>query len=218
MADKKNHSGRPAPSRLATSRADMPGIASSLGRHIMVFGGFALLTLLMFGGLLFSRGTTVFGNQGADLHSQFVAWRSFGFQELAKGNLALWNPHIYGGAPYFGGFQAALLYPPNLLYLALPLPQAINWGVALHVFLMGAFMYAWMKFRGLRPESGVLRRRAYDVWRDAFHSHIRGPSSEPLRNGLGAARFPRAGRRVCILLSTLDSGLSTPGLAVAWHV
>jgi len=138
------------------SGADLPVASSSLRQHALVFGGFALLTLLMFGDLLFSGGTTVLGNRGTDLYSQFVGWRGFGFQELAKGNLALWNPHIFGGAPYFGGFQAALLYPPNLLYLVLPLPQAINWGVALHVFLMGAFMYAWMKFRGLRPEAAFL--------------------------------------------------------------
>ena len=125
-------------------------------QHLMALGGFALLTLLMFGDLLFSSGTTVFGNQHTDLYSQFVAWRGFGFQELAKGNLALWNPHIYGGAPYFGGFQAALLYPLNLLYLILPLAQAINWGIALHVFLMGVFMYAWMKFLGLRSEAAFL--------------------------------------------------------------
>jgi hypothetical protein len=66
----------------------------------MALGGFALLTLLMFGDLLFSSGTTVLGNQVADLFYQFVGWRSFGFQELAKGNLALWNPHIYGGGAW----------------------------------------------------------------------------------------------------------------------
>jgi hypothetical protein len=119
----------------------------------LAFSGFALLTLLMFGDVLFSGGTTVLGNQGTDLNFLFIGWRSFGFQELAKGNLALWDPHVFGGAPYFGGFEAALLYPMNWLYLVLPLAQAINWGIALHVFLMGVFMYAWMKFRGLRAEA-----------------------------------------------------------------
>jgi len=145
----------------AQSRSTNPGAVASapnpsLRQHALASGGFLLLTLLMFGDLLFSGGTTVPGASETDLYRQFVAWRGFGFQELAKGNLALWNPHIYGGAPYFGGFQAALLYPPNLLYLFLPLAQAINWGIALHVFLMGMFMYVWMTFRGLRPEAAFL--------------------------------------------------------------
>src|SRR6266705_6523320 len=94
-----------------------------------------VVALAMFGDLLFTGGTRVLGHPGSDLSLQYFAWREFGFGELAKGNLALWNPHIFSGAPYFGGMQGALLYPPNWLFLILPLPVAINWTVALHVFL-----------------------------------------------------------------------------------
>ena len=45
--------------------------------------------------------------------------------------------------------QGAQLYPPNWLFLILPTPIAINWTVALHVFAIGAFMFLWMKQRGL---------------------------------------------------------------------
>jgi len=34
-----------------------------------------------------------------DLGHFFVYWRSFGFRELKSGNLALWNPCYYCGAP-----------------------------------------------------------------------------------------------------------------------
>src|SRR5208283_4452112 len=91
-----------------------------------------------------------------DISSQFLGWREFGFTQLGHGNLALWNPYIYSGAPYFGGFQSALLYPPNFLYLLLSLPKAINWGIALHVFLMGVFMYLWVSYRGLHPFACIL--------------------------------------------------------------
>ena len=114
------------------------------------------LTLAMFGDVLFSSGTRVLGNQNTDLFSQFVAWRQFGFGELAKGHLALWNPHVYSGAPYFGGFQAALLYPPNWIFLILPLAQAVNLSIALHVFLLGAFMNLWAARRGLHPAAACL--------------------------------------------------------------
>jgi hypothetical protein len=115
----------------------------------MPLSGLLLLALAMFADVLFTGGTRVLGNEGLDLFFQFVSWRDFGFRELAKGNLALWNPHIYGGAPYFGGWQAALLYPPNWVFLILPLPAAINWSIALHLFAIGAFMFFWMRVRGL---------------------------------------------------------------------
>jgi hypothetical protein len=107
------------------------------------------VALAMFGDLLFSGGTRVLGHPGSDMFLQYFAWREFGFRELAKGNLALWNPHIFSGAPYFGGMQGALLYPPNWLFIVLPTPVAINWSVALHVFAIGAFMFFWMRQRGL---------------------------------------------------------------------
>lgn len=107
------------------------------------------VTLAMFADLLFAGGTRVLGHPGSDMFLQYFAWREFGFRELAKGNLALWNPHIFSGAPYFGGMQGALLYPPNWLFLVLPTSVAINWSVALHVFAIGAFMFFWMKQRGL---------------------------------------------------------------------
>jgi hypothetical protein len=93
---------------------------------------------------------------GEDLSGQFVWWRQFGFEELKKGHLALWNPQLFCGEPYFGGFQSALLYPPNWLFMVLPLPFVINSSIALHVFLAGFFTYAWMRFRGSHPASALM--------------------------------------------------------------
>ena len=103
--------------------------------------GAAVLTL--FAQALFSANTLVSTANG-DLANQFYAWRDFGFSELRKGHLALWNPYIYCGAPYFAGFQSALLYPPNWLFLFLPLVFALNFSMALHVFLAGFFAYLWL--------------------------------------------------------------------------
>src|SRR5205823_9501484 len=115
-----------------------------------------VLTLGMFGDLLFVGGTRVVGYQITDLYLQFLPWRDFGFRELAKGNLALWNPYIFGGAPYFGAMQAALLYPPNWLFLILPLAVAVNWSIALHAFAIGAFTFCWMRVPGLHVAASFL--------------------------------------------------------------
>lgn len=100
-------------------------------------GGVALLTAAMFLDVLVAPGSRVLGQVQQDLALHFLWWGEFGFGELAKGNLALWNPHIFSGAPFFGNTQSALLYPPNWLFLALPL--STNWSIALNAWLLGAF-------------------------------------------------------------------------------
>jgi hypothetical protein len=110
----------------------------------------AALALAMFADVL-APGTRVLGHASTDLFRQFLPWREFGFRELAAGNVALWNPHIFGGAPYHGGMQAALFYPLNWLFLVLPTAQAVNWTIALNVWLLGAFTYLWALRRELQP-------------------------------------------------------------------
>jgi hypothetical protein len=118
--------------------------------------GLALLVFMMFLDVLVAPGSRVLGNGATDLFHQFLSWRAFGFGELAKGNLPLWNPHIFSGAPYFGGMQSALLYPPNWLFMVLPLPLAVNWTIALDFWLLGAFMFLWALRRGLEPLAAFL--------------------------------------------------------------
>ncbi len=113
--------------------------------------GLLVLTLAAFFDVLFLFDDAVLSGVNSDLATQFVHWRGFGFGEMARGNLPLWNPHIYSGAPFLAGFQSALLYPLNVLYLVLPLAKAINWGIALHAFLGGLFFYLWALKRGLHP-------------------------------------------------------------------
>jgi hypothetical protein len=103
----------------------------------------------LFGRFLFSLDPAPLSVGGSDLATQYLYWREFGFGELREGNLPLWNPHVFSGIPFFGGFQSALLYPPNWIYAAFPLHLAVNVGIALHVFLAGLFMYLWATSRGL---------------------------------------------------------------------
>ncbi|MFC1752198.1 YfhO family protein, partial [Thermoproteota archaeon] len=105
----------------------------------------------MFGDVLFSPEQRVFSHKDGDIAKQFIHWRSFGFDQLKRGNLALWNPYIFSGMPYFGESQSALLYPLNIVYLFFPLTKAINISITLHVFLVGLFMLLWTAYRKLHP-------------------------------------------------------------------
>lgn len=131
-------------------------------------GGLALLVLAMFADVL-GPGTRVLGDPAADMMFHTLPWRTFGFGELARGNLALWNPWVYGGAPYFGGGQAALLYPSNLLFLLLPTSHAINWSIAVDCWLGGAFMFLWARRRGLVPFAAFVSAALFMFSAPFFH-------------------------------------------------
>ena len=124
--------------------------------HILVFVILLAITTMMFSYPLFYSDEIILSQQGSDISSQFLYWRDFGFSQMKAGNFPLWNPHIFSGAPFFGGFQSALLYPPNFIFLIFPLHKAINISIALHVFLVGFFMYLWSVFRGLHPLACIL--------------------------------------------------------------
>ena len=116
----------------------------------------AVLTLLFWGNDLIKTDGTIISSVHSDTASLFVHWRDFGFNQLRNGHLALWNPHLFSGAPFFGGFESALLYPLNWIYFILPLPNAINISIALHFFLLGFCMYLWTSFRDLHPLACLL--------------------------------------------------------------
>jgi hypothetical protein len=139
----------------AAAEGEIPSWLDGRRGHLLALGILALLVAAMFGDLLFA-GTRALGSAGTDLFLQFVSWREFGFGELARGNVPLWNPHIYGGAPYHGGLQAALFYPPNWLFLILPVAAAVNASIALNTWVLGALMYGWAAWRGLRREAALL--------------------------------------------------------------
>ncbi len=111
------------------------------------------LTVIILRKALFTGEEIFLSSQECDIFHQFMQWREFGFSELRRGNIALWNPYLFSGAPYFGTFQAALLYPLNLIFLFLPLHLAVNWSLALHIFLIGYLTYKWLCYRGMSQVS-----------------------------------------------------------------
>ena len=130
-----------------------------------------VLTFAMFANVLLLPGERVLSDLGQDLSDEFVYWRQFGFQELLAGHLPLWNPHVFSGVPFLGGFQAALLYPPNWIYLILPLAKAINCEIALHVFLLGLFTSMWIRRYHFHPAAVVLASTSV-MFGGAFFLHI----------------------------------------------
>ncbi len=100
-----------------------------------------------------------------------MAWRQFGFDQLRYGHLTLWNPYYLCGTPFLGNFESGLLYPPNCLFLILPLGLAINIGIILHVYFAGFFTYLWANYRGLHPLSAFVAGTVF-MFGGAYFLHL----------------------------------------------
>lgn len=133
--------------------------------------GYGVLNFFLFGDLFWKGSSQVLSSSQTDLYFHFAAWRQFAFEQLRQGHLALWNPHYLCGAPFLGGFEAALLYPPNWLHLILPLGPALNLSVVLHVVLAGFFTYLWAIHRGQHPLAAFTAGALF-MWGGAYFLHL----------------------------------------------
>jgi hypothetical protein len=119
---------------------------------------------IIFGSLFIAAVSSVFlapadlliGSSRTDIGQQFLAWRAFAAESLRAGHAPLWNPYSYAGEPFLGGFQSALYYPPNLIFLVLPLCRALNLSLVINLFLLGAGAFRWAARRGLHPVAAGL--------------------------------------------------------------
>jgi len=100
-------------------------------------------------------------NPMLDPIQQYYPWRHYAVSQLQAGRLPLWNPHAFSGTPFLANLQSALFYPPNLLFLVMPLWLAFTLGAALHLFLAGACMYGLCRAWHLSPWPALLGATAY---------------------------------------------------------
>ena len=98
----------------------------------------------------------VLSSEGTDTWNQFYFWRRFGFGMLARGELPLWNPYNFSGAPFVAGMQSAIFYPLNVLFLVFDTPFAINFSIALHCFLASLFTYLFARYLDMNRAGALL--------------------------------------------------------------
>jgi hypothetical protein len=85
---------------------------------------------------------------GGDLASFLFPTYRFAAAQLHQWALPLWNPHLYGGAPFIGDIQAGFLYPPNLAMFVL-YPEfaysALQWFAIGHIYWAGLGLYCLLR-------------------------------------------------------------------------
>ena len=62
------------------------------------------------------------------------------------GQIPLWRPLIMGGAPFVGNSLSALSYPPNWLFLVLPVTLTFHILIGLHLSAAGTLFYGLMRW------------------------------------------------------------------------
>lgn len=117
-----------------------------LARDLLAGGLLFLLTLGFFWRTL--SGDVYQPADGGDLVSFLFPTYRFAAEQLRQGVLPLWNPHLYGGAPFISDIQAGFLYPPNLL-LFLVKPDfaypTMQWLAIGHLYWAGLGLYVLLR-------------------------------------------------------------------------
>ncbi|HEV1998592.1 MAG TPA: hypothetical protein VGR61_10740, partial [Candidatus Dormibacteraeota bacterium] len=80
----------------------------------------------------------------------YAPWRMLLADGLRHGHLPWWNPYVFAGNPFFANSQAALLYPPNLLYGLLPTDRATTVLILGHTLWAGLGAYLLARRSPLR--------------------------------------------------------------------
>ena len=114
----------------------LPGAASALLSVAAITAAVAVAYhRVIFEGLVLS---------GYDAQTYFFAIRSYASRVLLGGDVPLWNPYLFMGAPFLANPQTAVFYPLNLLLMPLDAARAVSLSVIIHVWLaaVGALVFA----------------------------------------------------------------------------
>ncbi len=91
---------------------------------------------------------------GGDLVSFLYPVYSFAARSLKAGDFPLWNPYLYGGAPFAGDNQSGLFYPVNLAFFLLQPNldyRAMELLSVAHFYLAGVSAYFGIRYISRRP-------------------------------------------------------------------
>ncbi|MBN1288262.1 MAG: YfhO family protein, partial [Actinobacteria bacterium] len=132
----------------------------------IIVSGLFVLTVLVFSLVLFSRNWS-FGVE-LDFIRQFYPARVFAANSISAGSFPVWNPHTLSGYPYFASYQTAMLYPFNLIMVAVYGVLGLDFSlkaqcafVVFHFFLAGVFTYILAREFRLRRAASVIAAVAY---------------------------------------------------------
>ncbi len=139
---------------------------------LICLGVLALVVAAFFWPLLLGGQSIPHG--GGDLVSFLWPLYRFAARSLRAGELPLWNPYLYSGAPFIADNQTGVFYPINLVVFALfgePSYAVMEGLVVFHVWLAAAAMFALLRGLELRRPAALFGGVAFAL-SDLFVTHI----------------------------------------------
>ncbi len=102
---------------------------------------FIFLALILFGNTLFPpEGKMIFG---MDIYDAYFYWKNYLRESILNGFIPFWNPYNFSGTPFLAHPNINIFYPPNWLFVILPLNYSFAWYFFLHIVIAGINMY-WL--------------------------------------------------------------------------
>ena len=143
---------------------------------MLALGALALATAGFFWRLLFTPQVWM-PVGGGDLVSFLYPIYSFIARSIRAGDVPLWNPYLYGGAPFAADNQSGLFYLPNLAFFLLRSDldyRAMELLAVAHVYLAGACAYLGFRYIKRRPLKrwAALTGGAAFMFSDLFVTHF----------------------------------------------
>lgn len=80
----------------------------------------------------------------------FLPWLDFQAEQVARGELPLWNPYNYCGEPLVGTYQSAVYWPLNWIYYVWPSWHAHAWIAFVRLWLAGFFTVLFLRRLGMK--------------------------------------------------------------------
>src|SRR5260370_311021 len=98
----------------------------------------------------------------------------YGAAEIRAGRFPLWNPHVFGGVPFFANPQTALLFPLTALAYVLPPAVALTLLSVFKLSAAGAGLYEFLRRLDFGRVPAVVEARASAVlaYREEWMLHF----------------------------------------------
>ena len=96
-----------------------------------------------------------------DLIIENYAWKRFAINSLQAGEIPLWNPNLFAGAPFLANGQHGMLYPFSWIFFLVPAAKAYGWYTILQLWLAGASMYIFGRVLHMRRGSAAVAGLIY---------------------------------------------------------
>ncbi len=97
----------------------------------------------------------------SDLVLENAVWKLHVRRTLGQGELPLWNPQIFTGAPFFASGQASVTYFLSVLFYLLPVEAAYGWFTAIQLAIAGMNAYLLGRVLKLRPVAALFSGIAF---------------------------------------------------------